>query len=319
MRVLVTTQLLPQGFEELKHIHEVVFPEKSIFSEDEVVAMLPTFDALLPTFAFKVNRRVIDAGRNLKIIANYGVGYNNIDVEYATQKGIVVTNTPNPVTEPTAEMTFALMLACARRIAECDRKLRQPDAIKWGVLENLGVSLYGKTLGIIGLGRIGKAVARRAVAFGMSVVYNNRHRLTEAKEQAVGASFLPLNELLQLSDVVSVNVPLTDETYHLLGKPQFDLMKPTSILVNTARGPIVDESALVEALASNKIRSAGLDVYEYEPQITKELFSIDNVVLAPHNGTATIDARIAMSEFACSCIIEFFKGNKNISVVNHII
>jgi len=179
MRILVSTRLLTEGFFELMDRHEVVFPEKEMFTKEEVIHLLPGFDAFVSTFQFKVDKEVIDGARgNVKIIANYGVGYNNIDVEYATECGIVVTNTPDPVIEPTAEHAFALMLAAARRIPECDRKMRIVDGLKWGVLENLGQTLYGKTLGIVGMGRIGQALARRALASGMKIVYTNRNRLS---------------------------------------------------------------------------------------------------------------------------------------------
>lgn len=315
-KVLITTRLLPEGFTELHKQFEVCMPEKEVFTQEQLIELIPQFDALIPTFVFKIDSKLMDAATNLKIIANYGVGYNNIDVDYATKKGIVVCNTPNPVTEPTAEMAFALMHAVARRIAECDRKLRTPNAIKWGVLKNLGLGIYGKTLGIIGMGRIGKAIARRAIASGMEIVYHNRHRLPESEEAKYNARYLSMEELLQTSDFISLSTPLTDETQHLIDKPQFDLMKPNAILINTARGAVINEHALVEALQTGKIWGAGLDVYEFEPQITTELLTMDNVVLAPHNGTATIDARNDISRDACKNIIRFFEGRKDISIVN---
>ena len=316
-RVLVSTRLLSEGFSELEKHFELVFPEQPMFTRAEVMALLPGFDAFLPTFQFKVDREIIDAASDrLKIIANYGVGYNNIDVEYAAQKGIVVTNTPDPVVEPTAELALALMHAAARRVAECDRKLRIADGLKWGVLENLGLSLYGKTLGIIGMGRIGQALARRAVACGMKVVYFNRTRLDEGVEMLYQAERLELDALLRTADVVSLHTPLTDETYHLIDKQKLDLMKSTAILVNTARGPVVDEQALVEALQQNKIYAAALDVYEFEPRINTQLLSLENVVLLPHVGTATVEARNAMALFAGENIIRFFQGRTDISCVN---
>ena len=226
MRVLVSTRLLPEGFSELKERFEVVFPDNDIFSKEEVIRLLPDFDAFVPTFQFKVDKDVIDAATHrLKIIANYGVGYNNIDVEYATEKGIVVTNTPDPVIEPTAEHTLALMLAAARRIAECDRKMRIPNGLKWGVLENLGQTLYGKTLGIIGMGRIGQAVARRALAFGMRVVYFNRNRIAPELEALYRTERLELDDLLASSDVVTIHTPLVRETFHLIGYNGLQKMK----------------------------------------------------------------------------------------------
>jgi len=269
------------------------------------------------TFQFKVDEEVIRAADgNLKIIANYGVGYNNVDVDYATQCGIVVTNTPDPVVEPTAEHAFALMLAAARRIPECDRKMRIPQGLKWGVLENLGQTLYGKTLGIIGMGRIGQALARRAMASGMKIVYNNRSRLSPELEKLYQAEFLKLDELLKLSDVVSVHTPLLRETFHLIGRNGLQKMKGTAILVNTARGPVVDEVALIEALQHKLISYAALDVYEFEPEISKELLELDNVVLSPHNGTATIEARNEMSRFVSQNIIRYFDGRTDITRVN---
>ncbi len=317
MRVLVSTRLLSDGFLELKEHFEVVFPENECFTKAEVIEQISSFDAFIPTFQFKVDKDVIDAAKgNVKIIANYGVGYNNIDVAYAANQGIVVTNTPDPVIEPTAELAFALMLAVARRVAECDRKLRVADGLKWGVLENLGQTLYGKTLGIIGMGRIGQSLARRALASGMKIIYCNRIRLPSDVETLYQAQRLELDDLLTVSDVVSLHTPLSDETCHLINRNRLQRMKPTAILVNTARGLVVDEIALVEALQSGWIYGAALDVYEFEPHINSELLGLDNVVLAPHNGTATVEARNEMSRFAAQNIIRFFAGRTDITRVN---
>jgi len=316
-RVLVSARLLPEGFSELNKYFDVVFPEKEYFTKEEVIQLISSFDAFVPIFQFKVDKDVIEAAKGkVKIIANYGVGYNNIDVEHASSKGIVVTNTPDPVIEPTAEQTFALMLAISRRVAECDRKLRIQNGLKWGVLENLGQTLYGKILGIIGMGRIGQSLARRALASGMKIVYYNRTRLSPETETLFQAQRMELNELLIISDVVSLHTPLTDETYHLINKERLQKMKPTSILVNTARGSVIDENALVEALQNCWIYGAALDVYEFEPQISSELLALDNVVLAPHNGTATTEARNEMSRFVSQNIIHFFEGRTDISRVN---
>lgn len=292
---------------ELMEEFELIFPETDFFSKIEVLEKIGVCDALLSMFNFVVDREIIDAGKELKIISNFGVGFNNVDFEYAREKGVMVTNTPDPVVEPTAEMAFALMLATARRVAECDRKLRDATSgLKWGVMENLGVGLYGKTLGIVGLGRIGKSIARRAEAFGMRVIYHNR-RETEAGNAIYCST---LDELLCVSDFVSLNVPLTEETFHLINADALKKMKTSAILINTARGPVVDELALAYALENKTIRAAGLDVFENEPSVCPQLLTLDNVVLAPHNGTATIDARIDMSRFAARNIINFFKGEK---------
>jgi len=317
MRILVSTRLSVDGFSDLLDKHEVVFPQNEFFSKAEVINIISGFDAFISTFQFKMDKDVIDAGKgSIKIIANYGVGYNNVDVAYATQCDIVVTNTPDPVVEPTAELALALMLDAARRIAECDRKMRVPGGLKWGVMHNLGQSLYGKTLGIVGMGRIGQSLARRALACGMKIVYNNRNRLSDELESLYLAQRMELTELLQSSDVISMHTPLTDETLHLINRDRLQLMKPTAILINTARGPVVDEAALVVALQQGIIAAAGLDVFENEPAITPELFLLDNVVLAPHNGTGTVDARIEMSRFVSQNIIRYFDGQTNISRVN---
>jgi len=317
MRILLSTRLSVDGFSEIMDKHEVVFPEKEFFSKAEVINLISGFDAFISTFQFKMDKDVIDAGKgSIKIIANYGVGYNNVDVAYATQCGIVVTNTPDPVVEPTAELALALMLDAARRLAECDRKMRLPGGLKWGVMHNLGQSLYGKTLGIVGMGRIGQSLARRALACGMKIVYNNRNRLSDELESLYHAQRMELTELLQSSDVISMHTPLTDETHHLINRDRLQLMKPTAILINTARGPVVDEAALVVALQQGIIAAAGLDVFENEPAITPELFLLDNVVLAPHNGTGTVDARMEMSRFVSQNIIRYFDGQTNISRVN---
>lgn len=316
-KVLVSIRLPQEGFKELREQFEVIMPEEKVFSREEVLQLLPRCDAFISSFQLKVDKELLDvAAKSIKIIANYGVGYNNIDVEYATQKGIVITNTPDPVIEPTAELAFGLMLSTARRIAECDRKLRTPHSLKWGVMENLGISLYGKTLGIIGMGRIGQAVARRAKASGMDIVYYNRNRVSPEIESQYDAKLLILEDLLKTADVVSLHTPLTDATKHLINRERLQLMKPEAILINTARGPVIDELALVEALEEKRIFAAGLDVFENEPEITPALLRLDNVVLSPHNGTATIDGRNDMSRFASQNIIRYFAGRTDIARVN---
>jgi len=314
-KVLITYDLFREGFVDLAKEFDLIFPAEKVFNGEELLAQIGDCDALLSMFNLPVDKKLIDAGKKLKIISNYGVGYNNIDVGYATQKGIAVTNTPDPVIEPTAELAFALMTAVARRIAECDRKIRQ-NTIKWGTLENLGVGLFGKTLGIIGMGRIGQAVARRAIAFGMKVSYHNRNRLDAEIEQRYGAVYLSFDDLLSSSDYISLNMPLTGDTHHLIGESELNRMKKGAILINTARGAVVDEKALVRSLESGYLGGAGLDVYEHEPFITPQLLEMDNVVLSPHNGTATIDGRNAMSRYAAENIIRFFRGETPLSRVN---
>ena len=263
-KILVTFDMFREGFTELENKYEVTFPNGRDFSYDEISEMIPQYDVLCSMFDFPVDKALIDRGVNLKLIANYAVGYNNIDVAYALSKGLTVANTPDPVTAPTANLALGLMLDTARRITECDRKLRTlGKAMKVGVLENLGVSITGQPLGIIGLGRIGKALCKRARACGMNVIYNNRRPLYIEEETKLGASFVSMEELLAQSDFVSLNVPYNQDTYHIIGEPELKQMKPSAILINTGRGPLVDEHALVKALQEGIIRGAGLDVFEF--------------------------------------------------------
>ena len=315
-KILVTFDMFREGFTELENKYEVTFPNGRDFSYDEISEMIPQYDVLCSMFDFPVDKALIDRGVNLKLIANYAVGYNNIDVAYALSKGLTVANTPDPVTAPTANLALGLMLDTARRITECDRKLRTlGKAMKVGVLENLGVSITGQTLGIIGLGRIGKALCKRARACGMNVMYNNRRPLYIEEETKLGASFVSMEELLAQSDFVSLNVPYNQDTYHIIGEPELKQMKPSAILINTGRGPLVDEHALVKALQEGIIRGAGLDVFEFGDYPLPELLEMDNVVLTPHIGTQTMDARIAMARAVANNVIGFLEGDRAVSRV----
>ena len=241
------------------------------------------------------------------------MGFNNIDLEACRERGIRVTNTPQPVIEPTAELAFALMHDVARRTAEFDRKLRQGTAEAFGVMNNLSHSLYGKTLGIIGMGRIGQALARRAVASGMRIVYHNRRPLGDEAMRLLGydASFVSKDELLRTADFVSLNLPYTPEVKHLIGAIELKMMKKSAYLINTARGAHVDEEALVKALKDGVIAGAAMDVYEHEPKIHPELLTLDNVVLSPHTGTGTWEGRIAMCENVCENILAWQQQDIN--------
>lgn len=294
MRILFTTHLPEQGFGQLGG-HTLDIPTAPYYSQEELMARIGDADVLVSTYDYPVTAALLEHAHQLQLVANFGVGFNNVDVDYCAAHGILVTNTPQPVIEPTAEHCFALMHAIAHRTAELDRKLRMEDSpIRFGVMNNLGVSLYNKTLGIIGMGRIGQAVARRAVACGMRVVYHNRHRLAEEIEQRYAATYVSMDELLQASDYVSLNLPYTPEVKHIIDAEALGKMKRSAILINTARGAHVDEAALVQALQQGIIAGAALDVYEHEPQITEALKTLDNVVLAPHIGTGTIDGRLDM-------------------------
>ncbi|MEM9675192.1 MAG: NAD(P)-dependent oxidoreductase [Bacteroidota bacterium] len=317
-KILVSYTLPEEGLKPLKDNFDLVFPtEKKKFSREEILEKIADVDGFMAVNV-AVDSEIMDAASNLKIIANYGVGYDNIDVEYATQRGIVVTNTPTAVTEATAETAFGLMLSLMRNITYCDRKLRIGDNdFVWGMLQqHTGHSLYGKTLGIIGLGRIGRAVARRAVTFGMNMLYYQRNRLFDYFEREVSATYAPLHDLLAQSDVVSLHIPLNDSTRHLLGADELAKMKSSAYLINTARGPVVDEQALIRQLQEGKLGGAGLDVFEEEPHIPEEFFTMENVVLTPHIGTETIEARIAMAQEAALNLITFFGGKLPLHQVN---
>ena len=295
MKIAFTTSLPAEGFSRLA-AHELYAP----LSEAEV---------LVSTFDYPVTREMIANAPHLQLITNFGVGFNNIDLDACRERGIRVTNTPQPVIEPTAELAFALMHDVARRTAEFDRKLRLGTAEPFGVMNNLSHSLYGKTLGIIGMGRIGQALARRAVASGMTVIYHNRRPLGDEVMRLLGyeATYVSMEELLQISDFVSLNLPYTPEVKHLIGANELRMMKSTAYLINTARGAHVDEQALVQALKTGEIAGAAMDVYEHEPQIHPELLKLDNVVLSPHTGTGTWEGRIAMCENVCDNILAWEK------------
>ncbi|MCE5225547.1 MAG: 2-hydroxyacid dehydrogenase family protein [Porphyromonadaceae bacterium] len=315
-KILVTFDMFREGFTELESKYEVVFPDGRDFTYDEVSEMISDYDVLCSMFDFPVDKALIDRATNLQLVANYAVGYNNIDVAYALSKGLTVANTPDPVTAPTANLALGLMLDTARRITECDRKLRTMGKnMKVGVLENLGVSITGQTLGIIGLGRIGKALCKRARACGMNVIYNNRRPLYIEEETKLGASFVSMEELLAQSDFVSLNLPYNQETYHIIGEAELKQMKPSAILINTGRGPLVDEHALVKALQDGTIHGAGLDVFEFGDYPLPELLELDNVVLTPHIGTQTMDARIAMARAVANNVIGFLEGDRAVSRV----
>jgi glyoxylate reductase len=254
---------------------------------------------------------MIESAPCLRLITNFGVGFNNIDLDACRERGIRVTNTPQPVIEPTAELAFALMHDVARRTAEFDRKLRAGTAEAFGVMNNLSHSLYGKTLGIIGMGRIGQALARRAVASGMSIIYHNRKPLGDEVIRRLGyeVKYVGQEELLQSADFVSLNLPYTPEVKHLISEKELKMMKKSAYLINTARGAHVCEEALVAALKNGEIAGVAMDVYEHEPEITPALMDLDNVVLSPHTGTGTWEGRIAMCENVCDNILAWEQGN----------
>ncbi|OGL74038.1 hypothetical protein A3F28_03955 [Candidatus Uhrbacteria bacterium RIFCSPHIGHO2_12_FULL_57_11] len=317
-KIFITREIPDQGIEILKKAgHAVsVYPKDEIIPRKELLRSVKGVDALLPLLTDKIDGEVMDAaGKNLKIIANYAVGFDNVDLPAAAERKIVVTNTPAPeVSETVAEHTFALMIGMAHRLVESDTYARAGKYKGWGPMILLGVDLYGKTLGIIGSGRIGAAVAQRAVkGFKMKVVYSDPRQNPEF-EKEFGAGYLPMDKLLGVSDFISLHVPLLPSTRHLISTPQFGMMKKTAYLINTARGPIVDEKALLVALRAKQIAGAGLDVFECEPAIDcdltdkLELKKFPNVILTPHTASATIEARQAMSRLAAENIAAVLSG-----------
>lgn len=271
MKILVTYNLPREAFAQLPADWEITFPQGEKFTKEEIIRLLPAYDILLSIFSRPIDREMIDAGKKLQLISNFGVGYNNIDIRYAREKGITVCNTPQSVCNPTAELCLALILGAARRIAELDRRIRQEKESLWGVMKNLGTGLEGKTLGIIGMGRIGQNVARKAAAFGMKIIYYNR------RTDVPGYERTDLTTLLKESDFVSLHTPLNEDSNHLIGKKELELLKPSAFLINTARGAVIDEKALAECLENRRIRGAALDVFEQEPHITEKLYHLDKI------------------------------------------
>lgn len=316
--VYVTRQIPDAGLEMLRgacarvDVHE----GETAPSRDGLLKAVRGRDGLLCLLSDRIDAAVMDAaGPSLKGVANYAVGYDNVDVAVATARGIPVSNTPGVLTETTADLAWALMVASARRIAESDSFVRSGRWQGWGPKQMLGVDIHGKTLGIVGAGRIGQALGKRAVGFSMKVLYCDVGRCAEM-EKACGARRVPLEELLRESDFVSLHVPLTAETQHLIGKRQFELMKETAVLVNTSRGPVVDEAALVEALRSGRIFGAGLDVYEEEPKLKPGLAELENVVLVPHIGSGSVETRQKMAEMAAANLLAMLKGQRPENCVN---
>ncbi len=314
MAEIVVTHGIPAGAFSILEGHKVSHPEPGrSFSREELFPLLAAADAVLA--CGPMSAEMINAAPMLKIISNYGAGYDRIDVAAATRHGIPVTNCPESTAQPTAEIAIGLMLSCARRIGELDRELRKvPPESLFGMGNYMGLGLAGRTLGIIGLGNIGAVMAQFGRMMNMHITYHNRRRLPKDKEN--GAEYLPLEELLQTADVISIHCPLTEDTNNLLSAARLSLLKPTAILINTARGAIVDYQALAALIREGKLFAAGLDVFPHEPHIPAELLTLNRVVLTPHIGTNTKDARDAMAHAACVRILEALSGRRPPNVVN---
>ena len=284
-KVYLTRLLPPAVMERLERETDLAWQrEDRVATKAEIIAGAKGRDALLCNITDKVDADLLAACPGLKVVANFGVGFNNIDVAAATVRKIPVTNTPGVLTDATADMTFALLLTVARRLGEGERLMRAEQWTGWNPMQMLGADVAGATMGLIGFGRIGKALAKRARAFDMRLIYWNRTRLSAAEEAVTGAIYAPMDEVLRQADFVSLHVAYNPETHHLIGAKQFALMKPTAFVINTARGSVIDEAALVAALKSKQIAGAGLDVFEREPQLEAGLFECENAVLAPHLG-----------------------------------
>jgi lactate dehydrogenase-like 2-hydroxyacid dehydrogenase len=320
MKIYITRKIPDAGIKLLKDAgYEVDISEKDgVLTKEELVAALKAkeYDAVLPLLTDAIDAEIFDAAPTAKIFANYAVGYNNIDVEEAKKREIVVTNTPGVLTETVAEHTAAMIMAATMRIAEGDRFTRRGMYDGWAPMLLLGMNLKGKTLGIVGAGRIGSAVANAMKkGFGMSVIYFDIKK-NEEFEKATGGGFREsVEDVLKEADVVTLHVPLLDSTRHLINKERLEMMKPTAYLINSSRGPVIDENALVEALREKKIAGAALDVFENEPALAEGLAELENVVITPHIASATEETRQKMSEMAAQNIIAFLEGNTPPNVV----
>lgn len=310
MTIAVTNRLPEAALEMLREAGELRIDERTeAIPRADLLELVGGADAILTLLHDRVDEELLEAaGPQLRCVANVAVGYDNVDVEAAARRGVVVTNTPGVLDDATADLTMALVLAATRRVAEGDRLIRAGRPWTWGMSFMLGSSLRGKLLGIVGLGGIGRRVAERARAFGMEIAYHSRHPAPEEVVAELEAERLPLEELLARADVLSLHCPLTPETRHLIGQPELAAMKSSAVLINAARGPVVDEPALARALAAGEIAAAGLDVYEHEPRVEPALLGLENVVLAPHLGSATVETRTAMAELAARNAISVLRG-----------
>ncbi|WP_369041088.1 2-hydroxyacid dehydrogenase family protein [Staphylococcus chromogenes] len=315
-KIFVAGPIPEVGLNLLKEHFEVeMYEGKGIISQDELKKGVKDAFGLVSLLSTNVDKEVIDSGEQLAFIANYGAGFNNVDIDYAKSKGIEVSNTPKASTNATAELTMGILLAVARRIPEGDQLMRHEGFDGWAPLFFRGREVSGKTIGIIGLGEIGSAVARRAKGFDMNILYIGPHR-KEDKEQALDASYVDLETLLKESDFITINAAYNASMEHMIDAEQLKLMKSTAYLVNASRGPIVHEKALLEALQNKTIEGAALDVYEFEPEITEGLKSLDNVVITPHIGNATFEARDMMAEIVANNLIKKAQGETPDYIVN---
>jgi glyoxylate reductase len=317
-KVVVTGRIPQPGIDLLNDAgHEVISWNKpEPISRDELLRRVAGAHAIVSLLTEKVDAELLDAaGTQLQVVSNVAVGYNNLDVPTIQARGAIATNTPGVLTDATADIAMSLILMSTRRLGEGERLIRSGEPWQWGMFMMLGTSIQGRRLGIIGMGAIGAATARRARAFGMEIAYSNRREIHPDLAAELGAIRLSMDELLSTSDIVSIHCPYSPETHHLMGAAQFAAMRPDSFLINTARGPIVDESALVTALEAGQLEGAGLDVFEHEPKVHPGLLGRNDVVLLPHLGSATVETRTAMATLATRNTLAVLRGEPAITPI----
>ncbi|MFJ6932509.1 MAG: NAD(P)-dependent oxidoreductase [Lactobacillus gallinarum] len=317
-KILVLGGLRDDALTDLKEVCDITIGPVGHRPDDDrqwVLDHIAEYDGVIVAKMI-FDKQMIDAAKNLKIISTYGVGFDHVDTEYAKENEIVVSNCPESVLRPTAELALTMILASARRIRYYDHTLREGVFLNADEYDNQGYSIEGKTLGILGMGRIGQQVARFARALGMKVIYHNRHQLDEKIEAELDAKYVDFDELIKNADFLSLHAPATDETYHIINADVFKQMKDTAFLINVARGSLVDSDALISALKNDEIAGAALDVFENEPHPRQELVEMDNVIMTPHVGSATHVARFNLSKEAANNVLSFFKDGKAINQIN---
>lgn len=317
-KVLITRKVFPQIIERLTPLCDLTMNDSDeIKNASELASMMAPMDGVMTSITEKIDAALLDRCPRLKVVSNIATGYSNIDVKACSEHGVMVTNTPGVLEDTTADLTFALLLAAARRVTEAEAWLRAGEWKKGFALQQLlGCDVHHATLGIIGMGSIGQAIARRARGFDMQVIYNNRKRLDATVEQEFGASYADMLDLLRCADFVVAMVPYSVETHHLIGEREIGFMKPTAILINSARGGVVDDVALIEALKAGRIAGAGLDVFENEPRLNPGYLQLRNVVLTPHIGSATLATRMKMATLAAENLSAALAGNVPPNLVN---
>lgn len=316
-RVLVTREVFDETLDYLRQHCEVQDNQgDKVFAPAALAAAVANCDGLMCCLTDRVDATLLAAAPGLKVVANIAVGYNNIDVPACTARGVMATNTPGVLDDSTADLAWTLMLGTARRITEVERRVRAGEWTGWQLKQWLGVDVHHATLGIIGMGRIGQAIARRAIGFDMKVIYHNRKRITPELERKANAAYVSFDELLAQADFVVLQMPYSADTHHLIGKTQLAKMKRSAILINSTRGGVVDDAALIAALRDGTIRGAGLDVYENEPKLNPEFLKLDNVVLAPHVGSSTEATRKAMAMLAAQNLVAALQGDTPPNLLN---